>query len=70
MNSSLWSADFATHVKIVAVAALAAVVFVVVGLNGQADNPNSKTAMIKSNGPAMKAARPANITANDLSRVR
>jgi len=70
MNSSLWSADFATHVKIVVVAALAAVVFVVVGLNGQSDNPNSKTAMIKANGPVLKAAEPANITANDLFRVR
>jgi len=37
MNSSLWSAGHATHLKIVAVSLVASIVVVVIGINARLD---------------------------------
>jgi hypothetical protein len=56
MNSSLWTADRTTHVKVVVVALIAATVVVVVGARAQ--DHGSVTAGIETNGPAIKAGKP------------
>jgi hypothetical protein len=70
MNSSLRSADLATHIKIVVVALVAAIVIVGAGASARIRDSSSTTAMTKANGPVLRAGKPANITANDISKVR
>ena len=70
MNSSLWSANRATHIKIVVVSMVAVAVIVGVGINARTDDSSSAVAMTKVNGPVLKATKPAIITANDISKVR
>jgi hypothetical protein len=71
MNSSLRSADLATHIKIVVVALVAAIVIVGAGASARIGDSSSTTAaMTKANGLVLRAGKPANITANDISKVR
>jgi hypothetical protein len=70
MNSSLWSASRATHIKIVVISLVFSIVVVGVGISARTDNSESATAMVKANGPVLKAAKPSAITANDISTVR
>ena len=70
MNSSLWSADRVTHLKIVAVALAATIVLIGVGMSAHDSNSNSAGLVAKVNGPVLKADKSPSITANDISRVR
>lgn len=70
MNSSLWSADRSTHLKIVAVALAAAIVMVGVGMSAGNNNSSSIELIAKANGPVLKADKSRSITANDISKVR
>ena len=70
MNSSLWSANRATHIKIVVISMVASIVVVGVGIGARTGNSETATAMVKANGPVLKATRPSTITANDISTVR
>ena len=69
MNSSLWFADRATHIKIVVVALVAVVVIIGVGISARNDDWSS-TIAAKANGPVMRAGKPAIMTDNDISKVR
>ena len=71
MNSSLWSADLRTHIKIVVVSLVAAIVIVIAGFSTRSGDSNSTTtAMTKAHGPVLRAGKPASITTNDISKIR
>jgi hypothetical protein len=70
MNSSLWSADRNTHIKIVAVSLVAAIVVMAVGVSARIADPGAVTARIQADGPVIKAGKPASFTANDISTIR
>ena len=69
MNSSLWSADRTTHLKIVAVALAAAIVVVGIGIGARDGSSNSNELAATANGPVLKAHKSRNIATNDVSRV-
>ena len=71
MNFSLLTADRMTHVKIVAVALVAATVVTVVGLTSRVGESN--TSLVSKPAPAMqvvKAGKPAIYTSNGALVVR
>jgi hypothetical protein len=67
MSYSLLSADRKTHIKIVAVALVAVVVVVAVGLNGRTTSPESVAGRDRADGPVIKAGAPATYSSADRS---
>jgi len=71
MNSSLRTADRATHIRIVVVALIAAVVVVTVGLNARTPDAGTVTATkVRIDGPVQKAGRPTIFSHSDGTAVR
>jgi hypothetical protein len=72
MNHSMLTCGRTTHLKIVAVALIAAVLFATVGLNARLDDSGvgNMTASAKAGGPAMKAGKPALYSRRDDAAVR
>jgi hypothetical protein len=70
MNFSLWTADRGTHLKIVALALIAATVVITVGVRGRVNALGNATARIETSGPAVKAGKPTQTTVRDVSAVR
>jgi hypothetical protein len=68
MNHSLHSADRTTHLKVVAVALVAMIAVVVVGINARLADSASATARV--HGPVLKAGQPAIYTSSDSSAIR
>jgi hypothetical protein len=69
MNHSMYSADRATHLKIVVIALIGATLVAGIGIAARmADSPTA-TAM-KANGPVVKAGQPVVITSTGGSTVR
>jgi hypothetical protein len=69
MNHSMYSADRATHLKIVVVALIGAALVAGVGIAARVADSPTATAM-KANGPVVKAGQPVVITSNDGNIVR
>jgi hypothetical protein len=67
-NSSLYTADRTTHLKIVALSLLASIVVLVVGIT--AHTTSFDTARIQAAGPAVKAGKPVAITHDDTTAIR
>jgi hypothetical protein len=59
MNSSLFTCDRNTHLKIVAVALVAAIVLAVSGIRAHIGDAGGLTASAKMNGTVVKAGKPA-----------
>jgi len=55
MNSSLFTCGRSTHLKIVVLAFVAAVVVVIAGINARVSDPGSLTANAKTSGTVVKA---------------
>jgi hypothetical protein len=72
MNHSMLTCGRTTHLKIVAVALIAAAVFAAIGLKGRLDDSGagSVTASLKAGGPALKAGKPALYSIRDDAAVR
>jgi hypothetical protein len=70
MSESLRSADRNTHLRIVAVALLAAITVVTVGIYARDPDPGSAVAGIKVDRPVLKAGQPATYTDSAKSSVR
>jgi hypothetical protein len=72
MNHSMLTCGRTTHLKIVAVALIAAVLFATVGLKAWLDDSGAGnvTASVKAGGPAMKAGKPALYSTRDDAAVR
>lgn len=72
-NSSLRSADGATHVKIVAVALIAGMMVIGVGIAARSDlNLSTAPATLeaKGQGPVIKAGKPTVFTGGEVITVR
>ncbi|MCZ7657760.1 MAG: hypothetical protein M5U07_07835 [Xanthobacteraceae bacterium] len=70
MNHSLVTADRTTHLKIVVVALIAAIVVVGVGVTSHVSNSDSQTAGLEARGPVIKAGKPVAITRRDDAAIR
>ena len=70
MNASLFTADRATHVKIVIVALLAAIAVATVSINARISDPGSLTARARSDGLVVRAGEPAKYSVRDEAAVR
>jgi hypothetical protein len=71
MTHSLIGADRNTHLKIVVVALVAAITVVSVGIAARVTGSDgSLTAQAKTDGPVLKAGKPATFTTSDTTTVR
>jgi len=69
MSVSLLSADRATHLKIIVVSLIAATVVVLIGINARISDSTNMTARIETNGPVIKAGKPAIYSTRGISDV-
>jgi hypothetical protein len=69
MNHSLLTADRATHLKIVAVALVAAILVVSIGITAHLMSAET-TAAVRSSGPVLRAGKPATYTDRDAPFIR
>ena len=70
MTHSLIGADRNTHLKIVIVALVGAIAVVTVGIAARVTDTGSMTAQMKTDGPVLKAGKPATFTTSETSAVR
>jgi hypothetical protein len=70
MNHSTVTADRNTHLKIVALALIAATLVVVVGFSARGDRPEIGTARAASDGLVIKAAKPTQFTTRSGIEIR
>jgi len=70
MNHSILTADGTTHLKIVALALIAAIGVVVVGFSARVEDPALGKAHAESNGPAIKAGKATQFTTGSAIEVR
>jgi hypothetical protein len=70
MNSSLFTCDRATHLKIVAVALVAVIVILVGGIYARIGDAGDLTAGVKTSGAVVKVGKPAVYSIRDDSAVR
>ena len=70
MNHSLLSADRGTHVKIVVIALVSALVVVIAGISAHVSDAGNLTAAVKANGPVVKAGAPAVYSNRDVAATR
>ncbi len=70
MNHSLLSADRGTHVKIVVVALIGALVVVIAGISAHVSDAGNLTAAIKANSPVVKAGKPAVYSNRDVAATQ
>ena len=68
-NSSIFTADKSTHLKIVVISLIASIAVIVVGIAART-TPVDSTARIQTAGPAVKAGKPTAITSSDITTVR
>ena len=70
-GSSLWTADVATHIKIVSVSVVAAIFVVAIGVSARISDVGTTRVSANADAPVVvKAGQPAIFTANDTSTVR
>ena len=70
MNSSFFSCDRATHLKIVALSLVAAFVVIAVAIHVRTADQANSVASAKTNGMVVKAGKPAVYSTRDDSAVR
>jgi hypothetical protein len=71
MTHSLIGADRTTHFKIVAVALVGAIVLVMVGITARVtDADATATARLQTEGPVLKAGKPATFTTREGTAIR
>jgi hypothetical protein len=71
-NSSLRSADGATHIKIVAVASIAGMMVIGIGIASRTnlDLSTADNARLEAKGPVIKAGKPTAFTGGEAITVR
>jgi hypothetical protein len=70
MTHSLIGADRNTHLKIVVVALVGAIAVVTVGIAARVSDSGAMTAQVKTDGPVLKAGKPATFTTRETTAVR
>jgi broad specificity phosphatase PhoE len=70
-NSTIFTADRTTHLKIVVVSLVASIAVMIVGIAART-TPLSETGarQVQTAGPALKAGKPVAITHSDSSTIR
>ncbi len=69
-NSTIFAADRATHVKIVAISLLASIAVLLVGMTARNTPAADTTARIQVTGPAVKAGKPVAVSHSDTTAIR
>ena len=69
MNSSFFTCDRATHIKIVAIALIASIAVMAVGIHARTADPGTSAAA-KTNGMVVKAGKPPIYSTRNDSAVR
>jgi hypothetical protein len=69
-NSTIFTADRTTHVKIVVIALVASIAVSVVGIAARTTTAADTTTRIQTAGPAVKAGTPIAISHSDTSTIR
>jgi hypothetical protein len=67
MNHSMLSCDRATHLKIVVIALVAAVIGAVAGINAHVGEPGVSVSDAKVTGPMVKAGKPSIYSSRQVS---
>jgi hypothetical protein len=70
MNHSMLSCDRATHLKIVVIALVAAVIVAVAGINAHVSEPGVLVSDTKVMGPVVKAGKPSIYSSREVSVAR
>ena len=70
MNFSLFTCDRTTHLKIVAMALIASIVVIAVGIHARTGDAGGLTADAKTSGMVVKAGKPAIYSARGDAAVR
>jgi hypothetical protein len=68
-NSTIFTADRTTHLKIVVVSLIASILVIGIGIAARTTVPDT-TARVQTAGPAVKAGKPIAITKSDTTTVR
>lgn len=69
-NSSIATADRVTHLKIVAVSLVAAIMVVAIGITARPTIGDSTTTRLKADAPILQAGKPLAVTRSDSTLVR
>ena len=69
-NSTIFTADRTTHVKIVAIALVASIAVLVVGIAAHTTTTADSTARIQIVGPVVKVGKPVAISHSDTTAIR
>jgi hypothetical protein len=70
MNHSIYGADRLTHLKIVVVALIGAIMVAGVGIAAREAGPRPGAVMAKAYGPVIKAGQPLVVGARQISTIR
>jgi hypothetical protein len=70
MNYSLATADRATHLKVVVVALVAAIIVVAIGITARITATDTETARVRTQSIVVKAGAPASYSRIDTPSVR
>jgi hypothetical protein len=68
-NSTIFTADRTTHLKIVVVSLVASILVIGIGIAARTGTPDN-TARIQTAGPALKAGKPIAVTNSGTTAVR
>ena len=69
-NSTIFTADRTTHVKIVAISLVASIAVLMVGIAARSTTATDTSARIQTAGPAVKAGKPMAVTHSTTSAIR
>ena len=69
-NSTIFTADRITHVKIVAISLVASIAVLMVGIAARSTTATDTSARIQTAGPAVKAGKPMAVTHSTTSAIR
>jgi len=69
-NSTIFTADRTTHLKIVAVSLVASIAVLMVAISARNTTVADTAARIQTAGPAIKAGKPIAMTRSDVSEIR
>jgi hypothetical protein len=69
-NSTIFTADRTTHLKIVVISLIASIAVIVVAITPRTIDPDAGNGRIQTAGAPIKAGKPLAITRSDTSTVR
>ena len=69
-NSTIFTADRNTHVKIVAIALVASVLIAAMGIAARTTTASDSTVRVQATGPALKAGRPVTVSHSETTVIR